>query len=233
MSVHIERLPMPRGFGRHVEHDERSRGFAIEDQVDELLPARSVLHQRWSPILDQGQLGSCTGNAATGLMGCAPFSQSASAAAPFDERFAVDTYSRATRIDGIDGEYPPTDTGSSGLAVAKVLKSEGLIRRYDHVFTVAGLLHTLQLQPVLVGIAWYEAMTQPDEHGVVRIGGEIEGGHEIVCRGYEHGLDDRDSYLFLDNSWSSRWGDAGSFRMSVYTWCQLREQQADVVVPKL
>jgi len=230
MSVHIERLPLFSGGGRHIEHDDRSRDHAVE--LEELFAPRSVLWNRYADIFDQGQLGSCTGNAITGALACAPFCGSRADAARYDEAYAVDVYSAATRIDHVPGEYPPDDTGSSGLAVAKVVKREGLISRYGHAFTTLGLLHAIQHQPLIVGVSWFEGFDQPDEYGRVTIAGQVRGGHEIVVRGYEHGQNDRDSYLFLDNSWGPQWGDAGSFRMSVYTWSQLREQGADAVVPK-
>jgi hypothetical protein len=231
MSVHIELLPLMPGGGRHVEHDERSREHAVEHE--QLRSARSVEWRRWSPILDQGQLGSCTGNAITGALGCEPFCYDAVSAARFNEAMAVDIYSAATRIDGIDGEYPPTDTGSSGLAVAKVAKREGLISRYGHAFTVSGLLHALLHQPVIVGVPWYESMFHPDEHGVVTVAGDVAGGHEFLIRGVELGEADDDTYLLADNSWGSGWGVEGSFRLSMATWRQLREESADVTVPKV
>jgi hypothetical protein len=141
-------------------------------------------------------------------------------------------YSKATRIDGVPGEYPPDDTGSSGLAVAKVVKRLGLIGRYGHAFTVRGLLHALQYQPVIVGVSWYEGFDRPDGYGVIKVSGQVRGGHEFVIRGYEHGHTDRDSYLLADNSWGPEWGVDGSMRLSIYTWSQLREQLADVTVPK-
>ena len=36
------------------------------------------------------------------------------------EGFAVKLYEDATVVDGYPGEYPPDDTGSSGLAICKV-----------------------------------------------------------------------------------------------------------------
>jgi hypothetical protein len=238
VTVHVERIEerideFSGRLGRHVEHDQRSLEHAVEHLVDELLPPKSVLWHRWSPILNQGELGSCTGNALTGLLACEPFCASAAAAAPYTEQFAVSLYSHATEIDGIPGQYPPEDTGSSGLAVCKVAKRMGLIGSYNHALSVNGLLHALQIQPVIVGVPWFEGFDQPDSTGLVHATGQIRGGHEFVIRGYEHDDDSEDdSYLFADNSWGDGWGVRGHFRFTVSTWRTLMSHQADVTIPK-
>lgn len=237
MSIHIDHLEELVGdagrLGRHVEHDERSLEHAVENVVDELLPPKSVEWRRWSPILDQGNIGSCTGNALAGLLACEPFCASTGAAAPFSEQFAVSLYSHATAVDGIPGEYPPEDTGSSGLAVCKAAKRWGLIGSYHHALSVNGLLHALQIQPVIVGVPWFEGFDRPDTHGVVKPTGQIRGGHEFLIRGYAHGSTEADSFLLADNSWGASWGAAGSFRFSVATWRVLAKNQGDVTIPRV
>lgn len=237
MSVYTELLPerldeFAGRLGRHVEHDERSLEHAVENLVSELLPPRSVSWRRWSPILDQGDIGSCTGNALTGLLACEPFCAAPGAAAIYGESFAVSLYSHATEIDDIPGEYPPEDTGSSGLAVCKVAKRMGLIGSYHHALSVNGLLHALQVQPVIVGVPWFEGFDKPDDRGIVRPTGQIRGGHEFLIRGYQHGHDEADSYLLADNSWGDSWGIKGQFWFSVADWRTLAANQADVTIPK-
>jgi hypothetical protein len=87
-------------------------------------------------ILDQGKLGSCTGNAGTGAVGTQPFYHQvgknvlpAVDDASAGEQFAVKLYSDATKADAIPDSYPPDDTGSSGLAICKVLNARGTISR--------------------------------------------------------------------------------------------------------
>ncbi|MEV5953720.1 hypothetical protein AB0M11_08075, partial [Streptomyces sp. NPDC051987] len=54
--------------GRHIEHDPRSRAYALSE---DLLPSTytSAVHTVRIPVLDQGSLGSCTGNAAEAFAG--------------------------------------------------------------------------------------------------------------------------------------------------------------------
>lgn len=102
-------------------------------------------------------MGSCTGNAAAGCLGTGQFwgqatQQTLSAAdATHDEGEAVKLYSAATALDQIKGTYPPDDTGSDGLSVAKACQNAGLISGYTHAFSLDALLSALSTQPVIVG----------------------------------------------------------------------------------
>ena len=219
--------------GRHVEHDSRSLEHAVEHVVDELLPPQSVEWRRWSPILNQGGIGSCTGNAMTGWLGCEPHVRNAQDGGAFTEEVALQLYELATRLDSIPGQYPPTDTGSSGLAVAKAAKQLGYIHGYGHALSVPGLLHALQVAPVIVGAPWFAGFDTPDSNGVVQPSGQIRGGHEFLVRGYEHGPTEHDSWLLADNSWGTQWGVDGSFRFSVSTWRVLAANQGDITIPRV
>lgn len=218
---------MAYSYGRIPEFDELSRnyGVAIRDGAK----PKSVEWKRYSPILDQGQLGSCTGNAMAAWLGCAPHCTSEQDAAKYDEDFAVELYSLATRLDKFPGAHPPDDTGSSGLAVAKAAKWIGEISSYSWAFTTRGLLHALQSGPVLVGTVFLEEMERPDSDGVVIVAGAVMGGHEYLVRGY----DADHNHLICDNSWSTRWGVSGSFRLPLDGWEVLRKMHADVTVPKI
>lgn len=244
--TYLSKLPMNTnhdenrglGFGRHIEHDERSRNFDVIDSWKTKLDAwrmgrvanigNAVIWNRYSPILDQGGLGSCTGNAMTGLLGTAPFSTSINAAARFDEDFAVGLYELATELDSFPGTYPPTDTGSSGIGVAKAARRMRLISSYRHAFTTNALIYALHAGPVIVGVPWYNNFYTPvGPDSEIQISGPIVGGHEFVVRGY-----DPVSRLFLaDNSWGRSWGTGGSFHFSTATWDLLRKQRSDVTVP--
>jgi hypothetical protein len=231
--AHIPELLDPhRRLGRHIAHDPRSRDFRVDAPPGAQF--RTVVHERYSPILDQGELGSCTGNAMAGALACAPLCADPAAGARFDETLAVKLYSGATRRDSIGGFYPPVDTGSSGLAVAKEARAEGLISSYGWAFTVAGLLHALQGSPVIVGVPWYAGFDQPSgPSALVQPTGQIRGGHEFVLRGLEVTGTDADGWrLHADNSWGPGFGADGSFCFTVATWRVLRSQHADVVVPK-
>ena len=188
--------------GRHVEHDERSRAFAVE-------PVAKLVDAQWTrraPIWNQGNLGSCTGNAGLGAVGTGPLYDAllrakALVPPPLTEREAVAVYSAATKRDSIAGSYPPIDTGSSGLAVAKVLKSMGFIDSYSHAFSFQAALSAIMSGPVIVGVNWYEGFDEP-HNGECVLAGDVRGGHELCV----DRLDVTNQRVVFANSWGRGWG---------------------------
>src|SRR4051812_6670462 len=108
--------PSDPRLGRHVRHDPRSWSFSFA-AVD-ISTLSSVRHQSQIPVLDQGNLGSCTGHAATKCLSYDPFWSEPAVLevigkdATADEAYAVTVYSDATKLDDYPGAYPPKDTGS-------------------------------------------------------------------------------------------------------------------------
>lgn len=212
-----------RSLAYMVENDAREMGGGFEDQHWE----------RVLTILDQGTLGSCTGNAGAGALGTQPFHDAVGSSvlpsatdAAAAQQYAVQLYSDATVVDGYPGTYPPEDTGSSGLAICKVLKTRGTIKGYRWARSAYGLLRLLQAGPVLQGMPWYNAFFEPDSAGFIdarswRDSGRA-GGHEVEAVGVE--IDSADAFnsvLIYANSWGTGWGDGGYFRMRLRTYEEL------------
>lgn len=214
--------------GRHIEHDPRSRAFAY--RAPATLELVSVRHERFIPVLDQGNLGSCTGNTALGGMGTAPhYPLLDDIVTDWSQDEAVRIYSEATAIDEWDGAWPPEDTGSSGLAVAKVLKGRGWISGYQHTFSLEDMKAALQETPVFLGINWYENFFNPAFDGEISIGTNdfVAGGHEIVV----DEIDMEKQRFGFTNSWGPWWGVNGRGYISFALMARLLSEQGDVVVP--
>lgn len=227
-TIYRERIPAtdPR-LGRHVHHDSRSRAYVFDTTG---LTIGDVDHTRRVSIFDQGNLGSCTGNAGIGCLATDPFRDTlpANPAYSLDEVGAVDLYSDATRADGYPGQYPPDDTGSDGLTIAKVLTRAGLIAGYQHTFTLDDALKALTVTPLITGTVWYKSMFTPTSEGVVPVvkSSGVAGGHEYEVVGYDQAR----GLVRFANSWGTSWGDHGYFWMAAEDWGALLAQQGDVTV---
>ena len=218
--------------GRNLWLDARSLTFMIENDVEAM--SGPITNRQWDrilTILDQGQIGSCTGNAGTGALGTQPFYDAVGhdllpdpKDEPKAEQFALQLYTDATKVDAYPGEYPADDTGSSGLAICKVLRSRNTIKGYTWARSPYGLLRLLQRGPVLQGMPWYEAFFQPDRNGFIDAdehwqSSRIAGGHEVEAIGVE--LDKQDAFnsvITYANSWGPNWGEDGFFRMRLRTY---------------
>ena len=228
--IYLERfrgVADPR-LGRHVNHDERSRRFAYRGPTS---PPRAVRHERHVPVFDQGSLGSCTGNAAIGCLATGPFFATidegdAHWIRPLDQGAAVACYEAASAIDPFPGQYPPEDTGSDGLSVAKVLTSLGAISGYEHAFGLDQALAALMNVPVITGTAWRAGMFEPNAEGLVRPTGAEQGGHEYLMDEY----DPVRGWVGFTNSWSDQWGLGGRFYMEAEAYGELLADQGDVTV---
>jgi hypothetical protein len=90
-----------RRLGRHIEHDQRSRTFPAV-RASQLV---SVVHERHCPPFDQGETGSCTGNAEAGLLMTDPVFV---VDRNLSEADAVTLYERATHLDRRAATRPTT-----------------------------------------------------------------------------------------------------------------------------
>jgi hypothetical protein len=219
--------------GRHVHHDPRSRAYAISE---DLLPSTytSAVHTVRIPVLDQGDLGSCTGNAAEGFCGTDPLYDAIPTtvkARPTgdtaaDEKQAIALYSAATKLDEFKGNYPPTDTGSSGVGVAKAVQAAGLISGYQHAFSLDAALKALTASPLILGCNWYSGFDNPDASGHAKLSGSVRGGHEFLL----YGIDAPGGNVLARNSWGTSWGADGNFAFSFDDLGRLLDEDGDATL---
>ena len=215
-----ERRRPGRRLGRHVEHDPRSRAYPAPTA-----PISDVRHVRHGSAFNQGELGSCTGNAMAGALMTEPFYRSGRR---LGETEAIALYELATKLDHVAGEYPPDDTGSTGLAVAKAAREDGHISRYTHAFGLHHALGALTAGPVIAGIHWYDSFDEPTSNGEcpLPVGAKVRGGHEIEL----FGIQVQNRRVWCYQSWGARWGGLGdgTFWFSWETFERLLGERGDV-----
>jgi hypothetical protein len=241
VTPYPEENPRPnQRLGRHQELDGRSLAFAVSEEEAARVQIKPV---EWlAPIqtLDQGNLGSCVGNASTYHLGEVVGADNLSRVTingvtlsrdGDNEQFAVQVYHGATVYDGYPGTYPPEDTGSSGLGACRFLKSLKGIASYTHALSARSVGLLMMHRGTIQGWPWYNAWFEPDAHGFIDSQSNwqqsgLAGGHEIYCEAIE-AWDDQSwdrCILRFHNSWGGSWADAGRFRMKMSTYIALQSQ---------
>lgn len=210
----------PFPLGRKVQHDPRSRNFPAPTAPT----VKSVKHRRYGRVLDQKNVGACTGFALAQALNTKPLRR---VGRVLRNRDGLGLYTMATVLDQWEGTYPPDDTGSSGLAVCKAGVKMGYLTGYQHAFGFDQYTAALMLNPVIIGIPWYESFFNPDPAGFLAISGDVVGGHEIEILGYNAPY----GYSWALNSWSDGWGLKGLFRIPDPVMRRLLHEEGDVTVP--
>lgn len=246
-------LPYPLGRTKH--HDPRNVDFAIGERPS--WAVKSASWQRRVPIFDQGQIGSCVGNAAAGWLATDNADRSglqqvvisqtvavnarstdfgdisgnyqATTTVPVDETLAVRVYATATGLDSFPGTYPPDDTGTDGPSGAKALTKLGVAGKYLHAFSISALQSALQKGPVMWGTVWYNSMFDLDANNtlVVNASSGEAGGHEILITEWDKTTD----VYKVANSWDTTWGDGGYFYVKAPDLKSLASKGGDFTQP--
>lgn len=215
----------PGRLGRHVEHDPQSLAFSAGTAA-----VKTVTYKRHGQAFNQGDLGSCTGNAMAGVLMTEPFYVPGR---ELTEADAVALYKAATKLDNIPGKYPPQDTGSSGLAVMKAAVKAKYIVGYAHTFSLDQLLGSLVLRPGVLGINWYTSFDAPNSDGEcpMTATARVRGGHEVQL----FGIDAKKERVWCYNSWGPKWGGRknGTFYFSYKTLKRLLGERGDATFPRM
>lgn len=201
----------------------------------EHLPVRVDLHDKCSPIVDQGELGSCTANAiASGLKEYLLNNKAAWIALSrlflyWEERRLEGTVNEDSGAEIRDGmkvlnqigvcpetDWPydistfantPTDKMVADAAAYKVVE-------YHRIISLDQLKAALaEGLPVVIGIDVYESFESDTvaKNGIVPLPNtsteKYLGGHAVLAVGY----DDDKKQIIVRNSWGTEWGDEGYF----------------------
>jgi len=232
-DIYRERLPMHPLLGRHVYLDSRSKAYALQPHS---VPVTSVRHAQHIAVLDQGQIGSCTGNASTSCAYHEPFYAPGSINWRYtpDETGAQAWYHDNTANDDYPGTWEPDDTGSDGLTSSKMAVAAGIASGYQAALDLDSSLQALMDRPGVTGIPWFGSMFTVGSDGLIEVDVKsgLAGGHELVtdeivaadAPGNGTGV----LLVGGDNSWGASWGAQGRWYLRATDWWTLRQQQGDV-----
>ena len=224
-----EQIVAGKRLGRHGLVDSRSAGYPLT--IERRLELRDIEHVRHGSLLDQGELGDCTGEMITGACATSPIFDALSMSHPdLDDALGRALYSDATALDGYPGSWPPTDTGSDGTSACKAARNRGLISGWLNASSVADVLQALMLGAVGLGFSWYDSMDRPASDGLITISSNavVRGAHETVWRK----IDVDRQRIGGDNSWGTSWGDHGMMWLSWADLDRLLHEGGDCVVPQ-
>jgi C1A family cysteine protease len=224
-----------RGYGwRPQLPDARDKLYTARPKA--ALPSEFYLRPSMPPVYDQGQLGSCTGNAIAGAMEYERDRQGLSDFVParlfiyYNERAlegTVSSDSGAVIRDGIkvvnkDGVCPeslwPYDIGVFAVKPPKRCYVAAVTDRavqYLAIQTLGDLKDAVCSNlAVVFGFTVYEsfqspAVAQTSVMPMPKPGEATVGGHAVMAVGYS----DPKGQVIVRNSWGASWGDAGYFYM--------------------
>lgn len=208
-----------RVLDRVVRFDERSRGYGIRAIMKKGAVPRSYTWacKLW---LDQGVDGACTGFSVCHEAAARPVEVKG-----LNAKVAEAVYHRARELDEWEGE---DYEGSSVLGAIKAGAERHWYDEYRWAFGEDDLMLAVGHHgPAVLGINWYESMFEPSAHGVLRVGGEIAGGHAILCNGFNV----KTGMYRLHNSWGKSWGIDGEAFVSRKDMARLLKEQGEACIP--
>lgn len=233
VSIYRERLPYHPLLGRNVNLDSRSKRYAVQPVA---ATVTSVLHTAHIGILDQDNVGGCTGFASTACAYREPFTTLASKPWRYspDSAGGLAWYHDNTVQDDYPGTYSPDDTGSDGLTSSKVAREAGVCSGYQAALDLDSSLLALMAAPGITGIPWYSSMFNPPPSGLldVNVQSPLAGGHELcvdeIVAADAPGNGVGELLVGGPNSWGVAWGATGRWYLRASDWWELRKRDGDV-----
>ncbi len=236
-------IPIPevivpgKPLGRHI--DDRVAEHRATGGPPPLAPKIiSVVHKSAGLPLDQGDAGSCTGDATVGALNTVPHW------APGNPTLGQADAYRLYSVEEVDlgyGPYPPNDQGGTGMAACEAGIKLGWLDGFQSTTDVHEAVLALVLRPVITGVNWYTSFDDPAPSsayipGLVTIadGATVRGGHEFVVVAINAAA----KLVWAVNSWGDSYGvpysgiPGGCFCFTFSTWNTLLCQAGDVTVPR-
>lgn len=213
----------PHGLGR-IPSPRDSKDWKLERYL--LRPPPKWKSRGWKnpqPVLDQGAFGTCVGN------GWAQYGNTLPICDAYTESDARAIYYEATVIAG-DPDNPDApgggQQGTNVRAGAKAMKRRGRIGNYAFTTLHDTIVNWLLTRgSLVVGTDWYYAMAFPERDGLIRIDGELKGGHCYLLRSIKARVSG--DYFGIQNSWGPKWGQGGYAKILVADFMRLLARQGE------
>jgi hypothetical protein len=180
----------PYGLGRRGDPDQRDCLYPVSLVLGIMRPERRTIPWMRLRSLNQAQTGTCVGHGWRGWYEGEPTTH---AAGEGPDAFAI--YRRAILLDAWadndrEENLPESQLqgGSSVRAGAQAMQEAGLIGSYvwaTKASEIADYVTRRDGSPVVLGTSWYESMFHPDKNGLVKISGDVAGGHCYVTDWYD------------------------------------------------
>jgi hypothetical protein len=151
-------------------------------------------------VLNQGDLGACTGTSARAWLEARPVMTKIG-----DGPTWRAIYDRAQALDPFPGAEPQM-SGSTVRAAFKALQEWGYIESYVWAESMETANTFLRQQgPLVFGTMWTQGMMSPDANNYIHATGNSVGGHAYLV----YGFSSRRNAYRIRNSWGN-WGVNGS-----------------------
>lgn len=220
---------------RRDVRDARDFEFKLKVGRAAVLPPVVDLRKWCPPIMDQGDLGSCTANAITGVLRWHVIKAGGKADAPlsrlqlyYDERVIEKSISEDAGAELRDGIKVARDVGVMLESDWPYDPSRFKVKPPDLARTRSWLFGSLKYErvpvnvravkqalaggfPVVIGISLFESFESEavEKTGIVPMPNieteNMAGGHAMYVAGYGQ----RAGHFTVVNSWSNQWGDKG------------------------
>jgi hypothetical protein len=229
--------PQRPGLGRQYAPDPRDRNYLMTSARLAKLQKIAPVKPRTRPwhlgpeVLDQGDTSECVIHAYLHFMQAAPRVHSLG----WTRAQRTQRYDLARRSDG----FPMPHDGTTARAACEVARQAGEISEYLWAGDEDMARQYLRDRGCLMGGSdWMSTMYTVDKHGYLELGGNVDGGHEVIWHWYypkTHRLYP-DTYEG-ENSWyegGKPWGfeQRGIMRLKAADWRYLYFQaNGDLVSP--